>query len=203
MAAPRIPRFRLPRHLINRWIYLALLAALLGAGLPYAQPAHAATFTVTTTQDAPHTTPLDGNCTSTLAGTPCTLRAAVQAANFLGGGPHTINLAVAGGYILTVAGANEDNAATGDLDINGVSVAINNMSGGSVLIDGNRTDRVFDIGPLATAQLSISGLTIQNGVAATNNGVAHGGAVLVRAGSSLALSSANSPRALPAVTAED
>src|SRR5215217_7430576 len=84
---------------------------LLLAVLPHAGPVQAAAFTVTTTTDAPHTTPLNGNCTSTLAGNPCTLRAAVQAVNFLGAGLHTINLAVAGTYTLTVVGPDEDAAA--------------------------------------------------------------------------------------------
>src|SRR5262245_6546816 len=78
---------RTRRALLSAALVLALL-------LPAAGLAQAATFTVSTTQDAPHTTPLNGNCTSTLPGNPCTLRAAVQAANFLGG-THTINLQVA------------------------------------------------------------------------------------------------------------
>jgi hypothetical protein len=125
--------------------------------------AQATTFTVATTSDAPHATPLDGNCTSTLAGGACTLRAAIQAANFLGDGPHTINLSTAGTYTLTVAGANEDAAASGDLDVNGTTVAIVNASNAPIVIDGNLTDRVFSIGRGAPAQFAIVGMTIQNG----------------------------------------
>src|SRR5262245_56723105 len=163
---------------------LALLTALLAAGLFHAQPAAAATFIVTTPQDAPHTTPLDGNCTSTLAGNPCTLRAAVQAANFLGG-TQTINLAIAGTYTLSVVGNSEDNAATGDLDINGVSLAIANISGGAVILDGNTGDRIFDVGPLAPAQLSVSGMTLQHGNPPHNlaGDPSDGGAMLIRVGS--------------------
>jgi CSLREA domain-containing protein len=176
---------------LARMTRLASLVALLMAGLFHPQPAQAATFLVVTTQDAPHTTPIDGNCTSTLAGNPCTLRAAIQAVNFLGGGPHTTNLAAAGGYILTVTGTDEDNAATGDLDNNGASITINNISGGTVLIDGNRADRVFDVGPLAAARPTLIGLTVQNGAAtAPAPPPANGGGILVRAGSSLALNSA-------------
>src|SRR4051812_41921768 len=105
---------RLWRGAAGLLVALGVIVALLSG----ATPALAATFTVTTTQDAPHTTPLNGNCTSTLAGNPCTLRAAIQATNFLGG-TNTINLGVAGTYTLTVTGANEDNAVTGDLDVNG------------------------------------------------------------------------------------
>src|SRR4051794_16608521 len=95
-----------------RRLSVALIVALSAvfSSLPRAEIAHAATFTVTTTTDAPHTTPLDGNCTSTLPGNPCTLRAAVQAANFLGG-VQTIYLP-AGIYLLTVAGANENLGAS-------------------------------------------------------------------------------------------
>jgi predicted outer membrane repeat protein len=102
-------------------------------------------------------------CTSTLAGNPCTLRAAVQAANFLGGGPHTINLTVAGTYALTVPGAGESAAATGDLNVT-ASVTIANTSGSGVVVDGTAlNDRVFDVSPAAATQVAISGITIQNG----------------------------------------
>lgn len=142
------------------WLLALVLVSPLLLSAP---PAHAATFTVTTTQDAPHTTPLNGNCTSTLPGNPCTLRAAVQAANFLGGS-HTIVLPTAGTYPLTVVGPNEDAAATGDLDLNGVTVTITNTSGGMVILDGNRTDRIFDIGPTTAAQLTMADVVLQNGL---------------------------------------
>jgi CSLREA domain-containing protein len=79
---------------LRRVLATVLLALLLAPLAPHADLAHAATFMVTTTTDAPHTTPLDGNCTSTLPGNPCTLRAAVQAAKFLGGAQN-IGLTVA------------------------------------------------------------------------------------------------------------
>jgi CSLREA domain-containing protein len=145
---------------------LAAALLLLGA-LPRALPVQAATFVVTTTQDAPHSLPLNGSCTSTLGGSLCTLRAAVQAANFLGG-TQMINLQAPGTYALTVTGANEDAAATGDLDVNGVNLTIANTIGGAVIIDGNATDRVFDVGPVAAAQLTVSGLTIQHGNPSAN-----------------------------------
>src|SRR5215475_13571899 len=132
----------LPAHPGARAAGLSLVLAWLGLALLPTPQAYAATFAVTTTQDAAHTLPIDGTCTSTLPGNPCTLRAAVIAANFLGGGPHTINLTVAGTYLLTVTGANEDNAATGDLDVNNVTLSIANTSGGTVILDGNQTDRV-------------------------------------------------------------
>jgi len=60
---------------------------------PRMQAQGSATYTVTTTTDSPHTLPLDGNCTSQLPGNLCTLRAAIQAANFSGGSSR-ISLAI-------------------------------------------------------------------------------------------------------------
>ena len=51
------------------------------------------TYTVSTLADAPHALPIDTTCTSTLAGGACTLRAAIQAANYHGGS-NTINLLI-------------------------------------------------------------------------------------------------------------
>lgn len=147
-----------------------LVAALISSGiLPAPRLVHAASFTVTTTVDAAHTLPLDGNCTSTLAGSPCTLRAAVQAANFLGGGPHTINVP-AGTYLLTIPGPTDETGAAGDLDI---TANVNLVGSGinATIVDGNGpvlNDRVLDIQPGATA--SISGLTLRNGSAVLGDG---------------------------------
>jgi CSLREA domain-containing protein len=144
-------------------LVLSLLAPGAQAHRGNAARAQAAVFTVSTTSDAPHSVPLNGTCTSTLSGGACTLRAAIQAANFAGDGPHRINLGATGTYTLTVVGPNEDEAATGDLDVNGTSVAIANTSNGPIVIDGNLTDRVFSIGRGAAAQFAIAGLTVQNG----------------------------------------
>jgi hypothetical protein len=141
------------------------LAILLLALLPTARPAYAATFAVTTTVDAPHSLPINGTCSSTLTNNPCTLRAAIEAANYLTGGTHTINLQAAGTYTLTVTGSGESHAATGDLNLNNVNVSIVNASSGTVTIDGNQSDRVFDVGTLTTAQLILSNMTIQHGSA--------------------------------------
>ncbi|HEY7067416.1 MAG TPA: choice-of-anchor Q domain-containing protein [Chloroflexota bacterium] len=161
---------------------LLLALALLLATLPGARPAYAATFAVTTTQDAPNVSPTGTTCASTLPGAPCTLRAAVQAANALGG-TQTINLGVVGTYVLTVVGANEDSAASGDLDVNGVTLTVANTSGGAIAIDGNGIDRVFDVGPVTSAQLSLTGLAVRNGHADFR-----GGGILVNTDSNLRMS---------------
>jgi predicted outer membrane repeat protein len=167
------------------------IAALAAGGLAPSATSHtlvparaqATTFTVRTTVDAPHAAPLDGTCTSTATGA-CTLRAAIQAADFLGDGPHTIDLAAPGTYKLTVTGPDEDHGATGDLDVNGTSVVVANTSNAPAAIDGNLTDRIFSVGRVAPGQLTVSGLTLQNGsVPGQSIPSNSGGAVDVAAGS--------------------
>ena len=101
-----------------------------------------------------------------------TLRSAIEQAN---ANPRadTINLALAGTYKITLAGALEDNNATGDFDIlaTGGDLNIVNTSGGTVIVDGNHLDRVFDVNPANTSDpatkitVTMQGFTIQNGVA--------------------------------------
>ncbi|MGH9458687.1 MAG: Ig-like domain-containing protein, partial [Thermoanaerobaculia bacterium] len=100
-------------------------------------------FTVDSTVDAPDANPGDGICaTSTLE---CTLRAAVQEANAYPG-PSTITLP-SGTYTLTLAGASEDSAATGDLDTL-ERLTIVGAGAGTTIIDGNAGDRLFDLFPV-------------------------------------------------------
>lgn len=73
-----------------------------------------------------------------------------------------------GTYLLTLAGAEEDAAQTGDLDLNG-GLTINGAGQNNTLIDGNGTDRVFDV--QSDAAVQISGVTIQNGNAISGGGV--------------------------------
>jgi hypothetical protein len=106
-----------------------------------------------------------------------TLRSAIQAANATTGN-NTINLTVAGTYKITLAGAVEDNNATGDFEIipnlaspPNSTLLIQNTSGSTVIVDGNQLDRVFDINPGGTSnpatkiKVTMQGFTIQNGVA--------------------------------------
>src|SRR6266404_7208434 len=93
----------------RRGRYLLTLASLLLA----VAPAAAATFTVNDTADAVDAAPGNGSCAT--AGGGCTLRAAIQEAN-ANTGPDTITVPD-GTYMLTIAGRDEDSAATGDLDI--------------------------------------------------------------------------------------
>ncbi len=124
------------------------------------------------------------------------LRSAISAANATPGAD-TIQLAVAGKYKITLAGANEDNNATGDFDIlaAGGDLKIVNISGGNAIIDGNHLDRVFDINPNpdpATPKFTVtlSHLTVQNGYVNTpDNPTGSGGGIRDSGNASLTLNS--------------
>jgi CSLREA domain-containing protein len=116
---------------------LAILLAQFGLG----SVAAAANFTVNSTADAVDANPGDGLCETRTPGE-CTLRAAVQETNVLPG-EDTITIP-AGTYYLSIAGAWEDNAATGDLDITD-DLVVTGAGMGVTLIDGNELDRIFDI----------------------------------------------------------
>lgn len=123
-------------------------------------------FTVGTTADTTDARPGDRRCADA-AGT-CSLRAAVQEANAAGGG--RIDLPP-GTYRLTVGGAGEDAAATGDLDVrSGVTV-----EGRGATVDAAGADRVFDV--LAGGALTLRQVTVTGGVAAGTGLPASGGGV--------------------------
>ena len=161
---------------ITAWILSILV--LTGLSLFAFYPALAATtITVTTTDD---TIAEDGQCS---------LREAVIAANTdapqggcpAGTGADTITFASSlpqpATLRLTLAGAGEDAAATGDLDILG---QLNIVSLGQVhtILDGNGTDRVFDV--RQGGNLNLSGLTIQNGNAINGGGISSVGRLTLK-----------------------
>ena len=122
---------------------------------------------------------LDPNSTS--------LRAAISLCNtssptFDG---RVIEIKSPGVYNLTLNGSDEDNNATGDLDILQSLTILNDTNGGSVTIQANgltSPDRIFDVGPNGEAlSVTIKGVTIQNGSAAA------GGAIRVPSPSDLKL----------------
>lgn len=118
----------------------------------------------------------------------CSLREAVIAANTdtatggcpAGNGADVIvfdfTLPVPAVFSLTLTGANEDNAETGDLDLTGI-LTIQGGDANQIIIDGNTTDRVFEIRPGAT--VIISGVTVRNGNPGSS---ANGGGLLVTGG---------------------
>ena len=118
------------------------------------------TFAVNSTLDEPDATIGDGLCVSTPSGK-CTLRGAIQETNALAG-KDIIDVPV-GTYTLTIGGASEDAAATGDLDITD-DLKIDGASG-IAEIDAAGIDRVFDIDPGDTGiDVEIYDVRISNGV---------------------------------------
>ena len=93
--------------------HAVVVAAALAAALAVPAIAPAAQFPVSSTADVADANPGAGGC-DTGAGL-CTLRAAVQEANAVGG-PDTITLP-AGNFALSIPGAVEDLGVTGDLDV--------------------------------------------------------------------------------------
>jgi hypothetical protein len=86
----------------------------------------------------------------------CSLRQAVLAANACSG--TQVIRVPAGTYTLTRTGAGEDSNARGDLDI---TDDVQIIGTGMPIIDGNGTDRIFDI--QAGVTVDLSGMVIQNG----------------------------------------
>ena len=173
LPAPRVqsgPALSARRHAqyTHTWLTLPLLL-LLALCVPPPVNANHLTLTVNSTADEVDASPGDGVCAS--ASGACTLRAAIQEAN--ANQAFGTIMVPAGTYVLTIAGAGEDAAATGDLDITR-SFNIIGAAAGSTIIDGGGLDRVFDIGlcPPVTP-VTISGVTIRNG----NAGAAPGGGV--------------------------
>jgi len=141
---------------INTFFALILAALFIGWGGIIPLPAVAATFTVNDTADAVDASPGNGLCAA--ASGNCTLRAAVMEANALPGF-HTIILP-AGNYVLSLTGTNENNAASGDLDLKS-NLIIRGDGAANTIIDGNATDRVFQV--VGTITVGLIGLTITNG----------------------------------------
>lgn len=132
-------------------LLIAVFSALAGGALTPLR-VQAAVFNVTKTADTN-----DGVCNAD-----CSLREAIVAANALITGPHTINVP-AGTYTLTIVGAGEEDAATGDLDIN-ENITITGAGAATTIINGGGIDRVFDIDPYAyNPTVTLQNLTITNG----------------------------------------
>jgi CSLREA domain-containing protein len=134
---------------------LSLTIVLIGLNLSTSL-AQAATITVTTTTDEVNS---DGDCS---------LREAIIAANTntatdacpAGSLTETDTIILpAGTYELTLAGLNENNAETGDLDLKS-NLLIVGAGRTSTIIDANGLDRVFHI---STGDVQISDLTIREG----------------------------------------
>ncbi|MDX1812288.1 MAG: hypothetical protein R3240_10095, partial [Gammaproteobacteria bacterium] len=135
----------------------------------------AATFNVDSTDDFVDKVIGDGVCATEF--NTCTLRAAVQEANASNTWPNIISLP-AGNYILNYGSANEGASAEGDLDIK-KPLEIVGEDPATTIIDGNNSDRIFDIKYGAGYSHSykdpiewvkIKNITLQNGSVDLSNG---------------------------------
>jgi len=117
--------------------------------------AAADTYAVNSPIDAIDVVPGDGSC-ATATGA-CTLRAAVQEAN-AHAGPDVVTLPE-GLFLLTLAGAGEDAAATGDLDVID-PLEIDGAGRETTLVDGLGVDRVLH--SFASA-LTLRDMTVRSG----------------------------------------
>jgi CSLREA domain-containing protein len=122
-------------------------------------------FTVNSAADAVDAVPGNGVCETAPGNSICTLRAAVQETNALGG-PQTAILPVlppGSTYLLTLAGGNEQASATGDLDITS-QLTLSGGGAANTIIDANGAatdDRAFEI--QAGAALTLTGVTVRHG----------------------------------------
>jgi CSLREA domain-containing protein len=147
-----------------------VIALVLALAFARAPAARAASLAVTTTAD------------SLAADGKCSLREAIRAVNAqatvdtcAGAGSTRIDLP-AGTYTLGLAGADEDAALTGDLDIRrGVTIA--GAGAGATIVDGAQLDRVIDI---IEGSVTLGGLTLRNGRADTGGGIRNQGTAILR-----------------------
>jgi len=136
-----------------------VFAVLLSA----AAPISASTFNVDNLGDFPDLNPGDGACAN--AGGFCTLRAAVMEGNALAG-PHVVNLP-AGTYTLSIAsGANDLDAAVGDLDLTSNTWTFTGAGSETTVIDASAMNhRIFEI-PVDlffSGSVTFNDLTLQAG----------------------------------------
>jgi len=123
------------------------------------------TFTVTTTVDT-----RSGACTASS----CSLRNAIALANICPG-VQTVMIPGDRHYTLTNTGAGDDLDHSGDLDI---TDSVNIVGGHSPIIDGNHSDRIFDIH--AGATVNLTGLTLTNGYIRDGGAIRNAGSLTVR-----------------------
>ncbi len=144
----------------QRLLLFLLLACI---QIPAAQ---AFIFTVNTTVDSVDSNTADGICLD--ATNLCSLRAAIQQANAW---PGSDTIILNGStYLLTITGANEEAALSGDLDIRDDLTIEGN---GSIIDASGLADRVFDMATGTTVNLNY--LTIRAGSALNGGGLQNAG----------------------------
>jgi Ca2+-binding RTX toxin-like protein len=132
---------------------------VLGAGALAATPAPAAEFTVTSIDDQVDGV-LNGTCDTAGVGSECTLRAAVQESNRLSDADVITLPDLGPDYDLSLTGAGEEVAASGDLDL---TQPVTIQGTGQPVIDGLGADRVLHLGPSGFPSVSLSGIEIRGG----------------------------------------
>lgn len=148
------------------------LAAASGGGLASAE--EPASFIVDTGTDSTDAAPGDGQCADDMGR--CSLRAAVQESNALGGAHVTLPT---GTYAISIANAagDEESAATGDLDV----TAALTLNAHGATVDGSGIDRIFEV--MAGATFSLAGGTLTGGsVAGGANPIVGSGGAIANAG---------------------
>ena len=174
----------------NRRKYLHAVVATGGAFLLFLlailpTSSVAATFFVNSFQDVNDLEPGNGLCVAYLIVFPpyvfpfCTLRGAIEETNKLPG-PDIIHISE-GTYTLTLAGTDENNAYTGDLDITD-SLIITGAGVNKTFIDADSLDRVFDIFS-PTSKVTISGLSVIHGSLPAGDDYQEGGGGIRNTGS--------------------
>jgi CSLREA domain-containing protein len=153
--------------------FLLLLALLLPPGV-----GHAATITVTTTDDELNT---DGDCSLREAVRAADTNLAVDACGSGAFAGTDVIMLPAGTYTLTLPG-DEGDAMTGDLDVFNGALTIIGAGAATTVIDGNGAtlaDRVFE----AMSSLTLEGVTIRGGYANPGQGnVGPGGGIYAQQG---------------------
>ncbi len=154
----------------TRALPILLLAALVGA-----TPARALLiFNVDATTDEPDAVPGDGDCVAAPSGA-CTLRAAIQEANAQD--QHIMIFLEDREYTLSMGGAPEDGAATGDLDILNSPTVVIGAGAAETTIRTVLNERVFDV--RATGELVLADVTVQEGLADRGGGIRNLGRLIM------------------------
>lgn len=173
------------RFLLGATIALAIAMLLFVLPLP-TRAAPTNLYVVNSLLDEHNADASTGTCVSTPSGA-CTLRAAVEAANFVGG-QSTITLP-SGTIQLTRAGY-DDAALIGDLDIQH-DLILQGAGSGASIVDGNGTvtnDRVFQV-LSSVSFITMTGMTIRNGKSISSTvGIIGGGGLLIEGTGHLYLS---------------
>lgn len=147
--------------------------------LSAAQSTSAVTFIVNSTTDANDINTADTVCEATAGVGDCTLRAAISQANALAGAD--IITLPAGTYTTTLATTNEDANANGDFDIL-QDLTITGADAATTIVQANTlantaTDRVFH-NVTAGVNVTLSGMTVQNGrLTSTTSPAGRGGGI--------------------------